>query len=195
MKKVIMCFTLLFSACQNTVDINLKQNKYCENIEEVEIFQTLDNYALAKICKNKDAIACLGPVVKIEEENIPLYDGKRITTPEDKCVIFFDTFQYETQKGTLKTVPILKFYNKYDTDEEILKKYNTDYLREFNQLCIKDLKQKNKKLSIKKIKQQCDCMSNIIKKERNEGATSHNEENFKEILKKTCPNFKTLFDL
>lgn len=87
---------------------NIKNPK-CQSFKAVQIFQVLDNFALASTC---DDDYCSGIVVYVPKEKGKLYyDEQKITPPKNRCFGFNGTYQYETKDERNKTVPKIQFIN------------------------------------------------------------------------------------
>lgn len=98
----------------NKDDIKRELNEKClANIEEVEVFQVLNDGALAKACEQSSSY-CLGMVVAVPQiQNEELWDKKRIKAPNGKCIVVNGTYKYTSNDGNNRTVPIVGFDYKY----------------------------------------------------------------------------------
>lgn len=88
------------------------QNEKCEDIPAVQVFQVLDDYALANVCKKReysDDYSCLGMTVYVlKNKDELLYDDKIIEPKEGQCISFSGTYKYEAKSKVIKTVPKMK---------------------------------------------------------------------------------------
>lgn len=76
----------------------------CITKERLEIFQTLKpNMALARFGEIPNETL----VLLVNYENKSYFDGLKIEITANKCARQIGTFQYETGRGMLKTVPLV----------------------------------------------------------------------------------------
>ena len=131
MKKLFIFSFLLLSAC-NTMMTTFDKvsappekipNPKCENVIQLEVFQVLDDFALANACTKMGYSMCVeSHIVYIpKEKNKIYYDEQKIAFPEGKCVSYSGTYSYETKQEFLKTVPKVKFINDEITNPEYTK--------------------------------------------------------------------------
>lgn len=120
MKRIFLLLAILLCACspllnsESTNGFKAEKNSECADFDRIEVFQTLDNFALANVCDSNYSDLCIGMVVRIDKDwNMELWDDKVITPPEGKCFIYDGTYQYETKAESQKTVPVLRFGYKY----------------------------------------------------------------------------------
>lgn len=127
MKKIVLPLFLLLSACNiiSSRDINSDipetiKNPECEKGQKFEIFQTLDNGALAARCDS--AYYCNGLTAFIpNNKDVEYFDGKQITLGREECFIYDGTYKYFNQNDTHKTVPKLKITSARIPNPDYLK--------------------------------------------------------------------------
>ena len=168
------------AACQTlqTVTQKKERNPNCQDVAEVKIFQTLAGYALASVCDYKGEDYCLGMTVKVDEFTEPLYDKKRISAPKGKCIVFKDTYKYETKDESVKTVPVVGFEYEYEanTEEETLERAIAD-LQDIKKSCVLYMGKEYKDMPTSEKEEKCEC---ILK------------ESFENVQNKTKLTRKTL---
>ena len=162
MKRITLFFTiLLLSACQTLTSVKQtkERNPNCQDIEEIKIFQTLDGYALGLVCDYKGEDYCLGMTVKVDEFTEPLYDKKRISAPEGKCIVFKDTYKYEAKDKSVNTVPVVGFEYEYaaETDEEAVERAIAD-LQDIKKSCVLYMGKEYKDMLTTEKEEKCGCI-------------------------------------
>ena len=124
MRKLFFISAALLCGCaqiSDRVKSFLSPNEKCENIPAVEIFQVTDKFALASACEYlpysenySQNFSCTGMTVYVAKTADDLfYDELILEPPRGKCISFSGTYQYETNFGTVKTIPVLKMIDKY----------------------------------------------------------------------------------
>ena len=76
-----------------------------------EIFQVIKNSMALARCKEKqigDNELFTGPIVLLIDENEHYYDDEKIDVPQGKQALHVGTFQYQTNRGIDKTVPVIR---------------------------------------------------------------------------------------
>ena len=76
-----------------------------------EVFQVIkDNMALARCYKPETNALIIetGPIVLLIDENKHYYDDEMIDVPQSKQALHVGTFQYQTNIGIDKTVPVIR---------------------------------------------------------------------------------------
>lgn len=157
---IISCLFIL-EACSslNTINIVKERNPKCQNVAEVEVFQTLNGYALASVCDYKGEQFCMGMTVRVDEITELLYDKKRISAPKGKCIVFSDTYKYETKDGDIKTVPVLGFDYEYEAESEeenITRAVNE--LQDIKQSCMLYMGKEYKDMAESEKEEKCECV-------------------------------------
>ena len=111
----VFAFVILTGCETITKYATLEQNPKCEDMNAVEVFQTLDDGALALGCEKESFGTCLGKIVFVpKQKGEILYDDKRITAPEGKCIVFDDVYTYTTKKDKdRKIVPVIGFEDRF----------------------------------------------------------------------------------
>ncbi len=133
MKKIFMILLIFICGCETTQSsIQSKtdepsktmRNPKCEDINAFKVFQVLDNYVLATVCRDADIHifknyeACTGHVVSFRKVKETIYfDDQIIKVNDNECAIYTGTYQYPTKQG-YKTVPIVKIINSQITNPE-----------------------------------------------------------------------------
>jgi hypothetical protein len=85
------------------------RNPKCEEVKSFRVFQVLDSFVLANVCKDDDDGLCLGHTVYFYKEKGKIYfDDQRIKVKDNECAIYTGTYQYQTNDGRRRTVPIVK---------------------------------------------------------------------------------------
>lgn len=103
--------TKILSSMQsnNTEPPRTIRNTKCEDVKSFKVFQVLDNFVLANVCRDGDDEYCFGHVVYIQKEKNKIYfDDQKINLRRDECAIYIGTYKYEAKNGLLKTVPKVK---------------------------------------------------------------------------------------
>lgn len=162
MKKLFTLLVIVFlSACQtlNNATQTKERNPNCQDVEEVEVFQTLGGYGLAFVCDYKGDDHCLGMTVKVDEFTEPLYDKKRISAPKDKCIVFSDTYKYEAGDHSMKTVPVVGFEYEYEaaTEDEAIERAVND-LQDIKKSCVLYMGKEYKNMSTTEKEEKCSCV-------------------------------------
>jgi hypothetical protein len=185
MKKLFILFVVVFLlACQtlNNVAQTKERNPNCQDVAEVKVFQTLDGYALASVCDYKGEDYCLGMTVRVDEFTEPLYDKKRISAPKGKCIVFTDTYKYETKDESVKTVPVIGFEYEYEAtteDEAIVRAVND--LQDIKKSCVMYMGKEYKDMPTEEKEEKCGC---IIKESFE--ATHNKTKLTRKSLEKKC---------
>ncbi len=116
MKKILIIFLIFICSCGTTQ--MMKRNPKCEDIKSFKVFQVLDNYVLAMVCRDGDDRYCWGHVVSFQKEKeIIYYDDQMIKVKNNECAIYIGSYQYQTKTG-YKTVPIVKIIDSQITNSE-----------------------------------------------------------------------------
>jgi hypothetical protein len=104
--------------------VTREQNPKCQNVDEVKIFQTLDNGALAYVCERKSYTDCaMGITVFVpKRKDMLFYDEQRISPSDGKCFVFDDVYKYTSKDERDRTVPKVKvedrFLDKIDQEKD-----------------------------------------------------------------------------
>lgn len=78
--------------------------------DALKIFQVEQNgNALAKLEKEDSFDFVV--VYLMADESYSFYDDQKILVPKNKCLKQIGTYRYETRNNTIKTVPIVNFYD------------------------------------------------------------------------------------
>ena len=116
MKKILIMLLMILGGCETIQTLSSTQtgsdvppktipNAKCENINAFKVFQVLDNFVLANVCRESDSEYCHGHTVYIPKEKGTIYfDDQRIFVKSGECPIYIGTYQYQTKVG-YKTVP------------------------------------------------------------------------------------------
>lgn len=164
MKRFSLLLAILLCACslslnsESTNGFKVEKNSECADFNRIEVFQTLDNFALANVCDSSYSDLCLGMVVRIDKDwNMELWDDKVITPPDGKCFIYDGTYQYETKTELKKTVPVLRFGYKYTpaSMDEALNRATVE-IDAFHKSCLYSVEIENVKNKSDK-RNFCDC--------------------------------------
>jgi hypothetical protein len=127
MKKIFIILLIFICGCETTkTSIQSKtdepsktiRNPKCEDIKSFKVFQVLDNFVLANVCRDSDDQYCFGHVVYFPKEKGKIYfDDQIIKVKDNECAIYIGTHQYQTKNG-YKTVPIVKIIDSQITNPE-----------------------------------------------------------------------------
>ncbi len=121
MKKILFLALFSLTACMQNGNSFIApsekiNNPKCEKIISIEVFQVLDDFALANACTKKyDYIdGCKEEhVVYLAKEKGKIYfDEQKIEFPDGKCPVYTGTYTYTTKQEFDKTVPKVKFADK-----------------------------------------------------------------------------------
>lgn len=171
----------LLAGCAPLDDINIQyiapeRNENCQDIAEVEIFQTLNGYALASVCDHKGDTFCLGMTVRVNEYTEPLYDKKRVSAPNGKCIVFNETYKYETKDNSIKTVPVIDFEYEYlaTNEEETVNRILATHT-DIKKSCVLEMNKEFKDLMLSVKEERCECLADEIMKILFENAENNKE--------------------
>jgi len=119
MRKLLLILPIVLLGCAELSKIyapsKTVHNEECVEIQMYEIFQVLENGALANACGYKYGIeTCNGLVVFVPaQKGEDFYDDKIIMPADGKCIVYDGVYKYTTKKeGNHKTVPKLKIVDK-----------------------------------------------------------------------------------
>ncbi|HRZ27106.1 MAG TPA: hypothetical protein P5295_09890 [Spirochaetota bacterium] len=110
MKRIIIFLLIFICGCETTQTSIQKtiRNQKCEDVQSFKVFQVLDNFILANVCRDGDDEYCLGHTVYFQKEKDKIYyDDQLIKVNDNECAIYVGTYKYQTKNG-YKTVPIVK---------------------------------------------------------------------------------------
>lgn len=114
---IVISIVVLAGCTTITKYATMEQNPKCEDMDAVKVFQTLDDGALALGCEKESLGTCLGKVVFVpKQKGEILYDDKRITAPEGKCIVFDNVYTYQTKENGRKTVPVIGFEDRFPNE-------------------------------------------------------------------------------
>jgi hypothetical protein len=118
MRILLLFISIIFVSCSTLASIGIFRNKDCEDIDEIKIFQVINDGALAFECKETRYNDCsYGITVFVPSKvNKDYYDGMRIKVPHGKCISFKGTYKYITKESDLKTVPKIEIIDAYSGD-------------------------------------------------------------------------------
>lgn len=90
----------------NTDGVTMFEHKGdCISTENFQVFQTLGNQALAS-ARDNPFLGTYDGMTALFISDKPFYDEQIISVPKDKCVRQVGIYNYETQMGKRKTVPV-----------------------------------------------------------------------------------------
>lgn len=109
---------LCCAGCQTLASFGIFRSKECEDINEVKIFQVLNDGALGFECKETRFNDCsYGVTVFIPNKaNKNYYDGMRIKVPYGKCISFNGTYRYVNKNNDIATVPKIEIIDAYSSE-------------------------------------------------------------------------------
>lgn len=120
MKKLFLFLPILITACADTGFNSRQYNEKCESVKELEVFQTLNDGALAFVCERKSYDDCaMGHTVFVEKQRgVEFWDKKRIKAPKDKCIVFDGVYKYTSKDERERTIPVARFEYEYSVSSE-----------------------------------------------------------------------------
>ncbi|MBE6449940.1 MAG: hypothetical protein E7013_04560 [Alphaproteobacteria bacterium] len=156
MKKILLLTVFLVSGCSITLFID---NENCLGMDKFEVFQTLDDGALAYECTFDNGCSPFNQIVFLEEQRgVDYYDGLIINTPKGKCSVQHGVYKYTTKQETRKTVPVINFEYKNNpkSEAELIERLEENR-EDVYYACLKEIKDDN---SIEDKTKLCECFSN-----------------------------------
>ena len=112
MKKLFVLFVVVLLCGCSMWHRSRENNENCEKYRALEVFQTLDDGALARVY-NKTMVIFIP-----KEVDDTLYDEKIIKPSYDKCFVMNGTYKYDTVRtkdspSKQKTVPIINIADRF----------------------------------------------------------------------------------
>lgn len=166
MKKTLLLFIFFITSCSSLNNVeSIKKafydNENCSDMREFEIFQTLDDGALAFLCEDGHCSAYNQTVFLDNLHNVFYYDGMKVKAPNDKCAVVDGVYRYESKDERIRTVPIIKFqYKNYPKNEdEVKQRLSEAYDKIYDKCIIAYKKNNNKKDNSEKT---CSCFTDAI---------------------------------
>ena len=165
MKKTLLLLIFFITSCSSLNNIeSIKKtfydNENCSNMKEFEIFQTLEDGALANLCEDGYCSVYNQIVFLDNQHNIFYYDGMKVKASNDKCAVVDGVYRYESKDERIRTVPIIKFeYKNYPKNEDEVKQRLSEIHDRIYDKCIIAYKKNNKKDNGEKT---CSCFTDTI---------------------------------
>lgn len=192
MKKNIFVFiyTLLTGCATATI---FSDNKNCISTREFEVFQALNDGALAHSCTFVEGCSAFNQLVYLDwDPDIEYYDGLTVKVPSNKCAVQDGVYKYTTKQDIMKTVPIIKFEYKDNakSEQDVIERLENKYQR-MRAACLYDYKASKEKVD----EEFCSCYAkqfikyfiNINSQENME----YSNETLNKIVKKECGKLPT----
>ena len=169
MKKLLFVLPVILAGCAggdsgDSMNFNpRKYNEKCADVQEVEVFQTLNKGALASVCERGSYGICMGHTVfVIKQGGVELWDKKRIKAPKNKCIVYDGVYKYTSIDERGRTVPIVNFEYKYSasSEDEVVERMEDIRSNVYHE-CLDDANEEFKNQKDKNIKT-CECFADLI---------------------------------
>ena len=161
MKKLALTLSVLLSGCA-VVDIS-PSNENCIETNQFEIFQVLNDGALAHECTFADGCSAFNQTVFIlNQRNIDYYDGMKVSTPSGKCAVRDGVYKYESKDGRMRTIPVISFEYKNEpkSEEEFLERIG-ELREDIYDSCLVEINKESSKNRDKNTKK-CECVADTM---------------------------------
>jgi len=203
-KFVVLFATFALFGCvtQTESDSNYKPvyNEDCEDVKAVQIFQTLNDGALASVCDSSYSDICIGATVFVPKSlDKIMWDDKKITPPKGKCFVFNEVYKYTSKDERNRTVPIADFAYQYSpkSEDELVERMVEAHTKLYD-ACLDEFASTKTKAVDAQTK--CKCLADtmmtkvisIMASDGNDDNTTSDESFNKEIVKK-CGSFPESF--
>lgn len=115
MNKALVFCVILLSACSLLTQPRTVTNPACEKVKSFVVFQVFDDFVLAKACKyHRRGLCVYDNLAYIEKEKGSVYyDEQKIFFSKDVCPVYYDSYTYQTINEDFKTVPKVKYENRF----------------------------------------------------------------------------------
>lgn len=118
MKKLIFILPMIVMGCTTETRTDVAEGA-CTTISQVEIFQALDDGALAHECYfdwDKLSTECNAmysqTVYLLNHDGLEYFDGMKVKINSSQCFMRNGVYKYESNGRGFRTVPTLKIINK-----------------------------------------------------------------------------------